>query len=186
MMMKMNHFFENFLTSVAPARKNTRRALRPYQSVAEMGATLRPIAPQLRIQFQREWLAFFVAAVAVLGMVAGLYLNVTASAAIAGREIQALEAQIAANQRVNADLQTNIAVQLSHTVLHQRALELGYQPVSREDLEYVVVPGYYPPQGVELVTPVVTVDPLAASPEYTESLFDWLARQIQSGSRPLN
>jgi len=185
--MKTNptQFFNKFLASVAPERRNSRRVLRPYQAVAEMGAALRPV-PSLRLQVQREGLALFVAAVAVLGMVAGLYLNVTASAAIVGREIQALEAQIAAQQRVNADLQTNIAVQLSHTVLHQRALALGYQPVSREDLEYIVVPGYYPNQGLELVTPVLEVDPLAASPEYTESLFDWFARQIQSASRPLN
>jgi hypothetical protein len=152
--------------------------------VAELAGSLRR-NQDIPLRFQREWLAMFLAGVMVLGLVAGLYLNVTARAAIAGREIQTLEVEIAANKRVNADLQTQIAILLSQNVLSQRAQALGYEPVSRDNLEYMLVPGYFPPQGLSLVQPVPDTDLLANSPQYTESLFEWLGRQIETASKPL-
>jgi hypothetical protein len=157
----------------------------PYEAVAEMAGSLRH-SQDIPIRIQREWLAMFLVVVAVLGLVAGLYLNVTARAAIAGREIQTLDMQIAANQRINADLQIQIAIRLSNAVLYQRALAMGFEPVARENLHYMVVPGYFPPQGVNMVSPVAETDLRANLPEYSESLFDWIGRQIEAASRPLN
>jgi len=121
----------------------------------------------------------------MMSLVAGLYLNVTARTAIAGREIQNLEAEIIINERVNADLQTDIATLLSNNVLEERALAEGFAPFERANLEYLVVPGYFPPQGVNIIAPAPNPDLLAMSPEYSESLFSWIARQMESASTPL-
>jgi len=174
--------------SARPVRVLCKKAEKPngpYQAIAEMAGTLRH-HQEMPIRFQREWLAAFLAGVMLLGLVAGLYLNVTARAAITGREIQSLEVEIAANKRDNADLQTRIAILLSNQSLSQRARALGFEPVKREDVEYVVVPGYFPPQGFSLVQPAAETDLLATKPEYTESLFEWLGRQMETASRPLH
>jgi cell division protein FtsL len=164
--------------------EKTEKADTPYQAVAELAGTLRH-HQEMPIRFQREWLAAFLVGVILLGLVAGLYLNVSARAAITGREIQSLEAEIAANKRDNADLQTHIAILLSNQSLSQRARALGFEPVERDDVEYIVVPGYFPPQGINFVQPTIETDLLATKPEYSESLFDWLGRQIEAASRPL-
>ncbi len=169
---------------VKAVRKKAEKADTPYQAIAELAGTLRH-HQEMPIRFQREWLAVFLVGVMLLGLVAGLYLNVSARAAITGREIQSLEAEIAVNKRDNADLQTQIATLLSNQSLAQRAQALGFEPVKREDVEYIVVPGYFPPQGIHLVQPVADADLLAKKPEYTESLFEWLGRQMEAASRPL-
>lgn len=165
-------------------RKQADKADSPYQAIAEMAGSLR-YHQDMPLRFQREWLAMFLAGIMILGLVAGLYLNVSARAAITGREIQSLEAEIAANKRDNADLQTQIAVLLSNQSLSQRARALGFEPVKRDDVEYILVPGYFPPQGVNLVQPIAETDLLASKPGYSESLFEWLGRQMEAASRPL-
>ncbi len=127
----------------------------------------------------------FVAGVMLLGLVAGMYLNVTASAAIAGREIQILETEIVVNQRINADLQTKIAGLLSSQRLAERARAAGYESVTRDNLEYMVVPGYFPATGLNLIPPVAEPARPALLPEYSESLLDWVSRQLDSASKPL-
>ncbi|GAB4493007.1 MAG: hypothetical protein Fur0016_29030 [Anaerolineales bacterium] len=169
---------------VKVVRKQADTADNRYQAIAELAGTLRH-HQEMPIRFQREWLAVFLVGVMLLGLVAGLYLNVSARAAITGREIQSLEAEIAANKRDNADLQTQIAVLLSNQSLSQRARALGFEPITRENVEYIVVPGYFPSHGINLVQPVDQTDLLATKPEYSESLFEWLGRQMEAASRPL-
>ncbi len=134
---------------------------------------------------QQQWVISFVVVVAMLALLAGLYLNITASASIAGRQIQSIEAEISANEQVNADLETKIATLMSNSVLEKRAEALGFAPVAPETLQYMVVPGYFPPQAVNMVSPVTSHEVLTSSPEYTETLIDWFARQIQTASIPL-
>ncbi len=171
--------------SARSVRVVRKKADNPYQAIAEMAGTLR-FHQEIPLRFQREWLAIFLAGVMLLGLVAGLYLNVTARAAITGREIQSLKVEIAANERDNADLQTQIAGLLSNQALSQRAQALGFEPVSREEVEYIVVAGYFPQPGLHFAQPVAETDLLATKPEYTESLFEWLGRQLEAASKPLH
>ncbi|MCX6065604.1 MAG: hypothetical protein NT121_07600 [Chloroflexi bacterium] len=156
-----------------------------YHAIAEMAGTLRNYQ-NIPLNFGRHWITGFLAIMVLAGMLIGLYLNVTARAAIAGREIQNLEAEITANKRVNADLQTQIAGLLSYHSLDERAKAMGFEPLKQEEMDYIVVPGYFPQQGVSLVTPTADADILATSPEYSESLFSWLARQMEIASVPLS
>lgn len=134
---------------------------------------------------QRLWIIFFLLATVAIGMVAGLYLNVTARAALAGREVQNLETSIAMNQRLNSDLETQIASQLSTENMARRAEALGYEPAAAENLEYVVVSGYFPPQAATLASGASDSPQAAAvDPLYTQSLLDWLGEKIGATALP--
>ena len=78
---------------------------------------------------QRQWVGAFLLIVIGVAMIAALYLDVTARATIAGREIQELRFEITTIQRTNADLETQLAKLTSTTEMERRALELGYRPV---------------------------------------------------------
>lgn len=163
----------------AAARRSGFRAYRA--EISRLVATARESSRR----FQRQWIILFAAGVFALAAIAGLYLNVTANAAIAGREIQNIEAEITVNERANADLQTNIAMLLSNQVLEDRALALGFKPVAQDDLDYMVVPGYFPSQGVTLVAPVTEVKTIRETPEFNETLIDWFKQELEAASLPL-
>lgn len=173
-----------------PSSRRTRRttAARPEGVHAYRAEALRlvSVARDSGMRFQRQWVITFVAVVAMLALLAALYLNVTASASIAGRQIQYLEVDIVANEQVNADLQTQIATLMSNTVLEQRAQAMGFEPVDRTKLEYMVVPGYFPPSAVTMVSSVAPTEILANSPEFNETLIDWISKQIEAASLPLS
>src|SRR6266545_629531 len=95
---------------------------------------------------QRQWVAAFLLFVIGVAMIAALYLDVTARAAVAGREIQEMRFEIIAIQRSNADLETKLAKVTSTAEMERRALQLGYRPVKPGELDYVPVPGYVPPE----------------------------------------
>jgi len=100
-------------------------------------------------------------------------------------EIEELEFDI-------ADLETRLAIATSAAEMYQRALDLGFVPVDRDQLTYLVVPGYVANQRLILAPPPepVRLYPAAPPPDYTESLVDWLqARALpyierQLGVRP--
>ena len=134
---------------------------------------------------QRQWILIFLLAMVALGLVAGLYLNVTARAALAGRQVQLLEESIAQTQRANADLHTHIASQLSSETMTRRAEALGFEPATAEQVEYLVVEGYFPPQPVNL-SPAASDSSQAAAidPLYTQSLLEWLRVKIGAAALP--
>lgn len=132
---------------------------------------------------QRQWIGAFLLVVIGGAMIAALYLDVTARAAVAGREIQELRSEITTIQRENADLETQLANLTSTAVMKQRAVELGYRPVQPGELDYVAVPGFFKPEpdillAAEDITPHVETQPA----EYTQSLLEWFDDQIKSGA----
>jgi cell division protein FtsB len=133
---------------------------------------------------QRQWIAAFLLVLIGGAMIAALYLDVTARAAVAGRDIQELRAQITTIQRENADLETQLADLTSTAVMERRAIELGYRPVQPGDLDYVAVPGFTKPEpeilmAAEDTTPHVNTQPA----EYTQSLLEWFDERIRFGGR---
>ena len=133
---------------------------------------------------QRQWIGNVLLAVVSLAMIATLYLDVTAMAAIAGREIQDLNAGILASQQASADLQTELALLTSASVMEERALELGFRPMIPEEVEYLIVPGYAAPKPQILDSAqVLQMSAPSIPPEYTESLLDWLDHKITLSAR---
>ena len=130
---------------------------------------------------QRQWVSVFLLIVLGFAMIATLYLMVTSQAAITGREIQNLRQAIIETENTNADLQTKLAELTSNTEVEQRAYALGFRPVKPEEVEYLHVPGYAAPNGIELASaPELQPSAPDIPPEYTQSLLDWLDERLQS------
>ena len=138
---------------------------------------------------QRQWIGLFLLALVMMTMVAGIYLNITVRATLAGREIQILRNEITTSQRLNADLETKLAGLISVEAMQQRAEAMGFQPAGPDDITYVAVPGYVAQSTVDLSTPG-TNQPVAPIilPEYTESWFDYFMNQqtssVSAGGQP--
>jgi hypothetical protein len=142
-------------------------------------------AREMAKRFQRQWIMVFLFGMVALATVAGMYLNVTANAAIAGREIQNMEAEINIIERTNADLQTNIATLLSNQVLAERAAGMHFEPTGRDGLVYIVVPGYFPAQAVRMVSVKTPAENMLDRPEFNETLIDWAREQLKLAAIPL-
>ncbi len=131
---------------------------------------------------QRQWVGAFLLALIGMAMIAALYLDVTARAAIAGREIQKLRFEITAFQRANADLETQLANTTSTTEMERRALELGYRPVKPGELDYVAVSGFAAPEPAILLAAEDTAPRVQTlPPEYSQSLIEWFDERIKFG-----
>jgi cell division protein FtsL len=131
---------------------------------------------------QRKWLVLFLLGTVAVGMVTGLYLNVTSKAALAGREVQVLEASISDAQRKNADLETKLAELLSTGNLLARAEEMGFEPSSPEDVVYMTIPGYFPPAPVVMASSNASKHSPLLDPRFSQSLFGWLDDQMQKAA----
>ncbi len=132
---------------------------------------------------RRQTIGLFLAVLVCASMVAALYLSVTSRTAIIGREIQSLESEISANRQRNADLETRLAILLSNRETERRAREQGFRPAGPDEIHYLVVPGYVPPQPVSLAArPDLRVNAPAVPPEYTQSLFEWFDEQMRAST----
>jgi len=131
---------------------------------------------------QRQWVGVFLLFVIGAAMIAALYLDVTARAAIAGREIQETRFEITTIQRSNADLETQLAKLTSTEEMERRALALGYRPVQTGELDYVAVPGFVAPEpAILLAAEDVTVPDQTLPSEYSQSLLEWFDQRFKLG-----
>jgi cell division protein FtsL len=119
---------------------------------------------------------------AIVVVVAGLYLSVSAQAAEAGLEIQKLETDKDKLQQQIADLSTFLAWMDSATKMEERARALGFQRITADQAVYVAVPGYTgrtPISVAQFVGTSRTSEDLI-KPIYTQSLWDWMFAGISS------
>jgi cell division protein FtsB len=129
---------------------------------------------------QRQWAGAFLLGVLALAMISALYLDVTAQAAIVGREIQTLRQETTDIQHSNADLQTRLAILLSTDKMDVRAEAMGFRSVEPGEIHYLIVPGFARPTGVSLaVTQPPAVKPITPT-EYTQSLLEWFSEYLQT------
>ena len=129
---------------------------------------------------QIQGIGMFLSMLVISGLVAIIYLSVTSRTATIGREIQYTQSDIETIQQSIADKQAYLAHLTSTDEMQRRANELGFGPVKSADVHYLVIPGYQspaPPQLAPQAQPtVVHVNTL--SPEFTQSLLDWIRDQI--------
>ena len=132
-------------------------------------------------RIQRQWISSFLLIVLGLAMVAALYLDISARAALTGRDIQNLSANIIAVQQSNADLETRIAELTSNQAMEKRAEALNYQPVQAKQVQFIIVPGYIAPQPANLVAaPLLQPSSPTIRPEYTQSLLNWFDQRLHA------
>lgn len=130
---------------------------------------------------QLQWIGLFVSAVLFFALVAGGYLNVSARAAQAGREVQAMQSRVRDLEQTNENLRTQLAYLTSARVMAQRAEDLGFMPVSKERLMFVQAAGYAGRPAASLAAPssqpaFTGTDQLPDA--YTQSLFEWVNEMI--------
>jgi len=135
-------------------------------------------------------------------IVAGIYLNVTARAATVGRQIQEMQVRVYGyhyltndageamvpieelEQRI-ANLTSQLAIFSSYQVMQERVNDLNLQPIDADHIQYIEVPGYIDRQTTILAPPpepmVVTASTI--DPQFKESLFVWVADQVQKTAR---
>ncbi len=136
---------------------------------------------------QLQWIGLFMLAMILIAMVAGVYLSVSAQASTSGREIQIMYADMEEIRRQIEDMESQIAFLTSNAEMEKRAQELGFTPVSSEDVFYIMVPGYSKPNQVEIAgAPGVPLPMIpVVAPEYTQSLMDWLRERVFDPASPL-
>jgi len=135
-------------------------------------------------------------------IVAGIYLNVTARAAAVGRQIQEMQVRVYGyhyltndagdamvpieelEQRI-ANLTSQLAILTSYQVMQERVNDINLQPIDADHIQYIEIPGYIDRQTTILAPPpepmVVTAS--AIDPQFKESLFVWVADQVQKTAR---
>ena len=133
---------------------------------------------------QVQVIGVFAVGVVVIAMLAGLYLTISVQAATLGREIQDMQAEILSLQRNNANLQTRLAELTSAAVVENRALDMGFVPVSEHNRTYLAVPGYTPRSEVVLAPPPGLSVPAGSEypPELNQTLFQWLQRMAREAN----
>ena len=136
---------------------------------------------------QVQWSGLLMLVLIMVAMVAGIYLSVSAQASTAGREIQIMFGEMDDIQRNIEDLESQLAILASHDEMRTRAEELGFHSVESDEIFYILVPGYINPGQAILAnsagSSLTNVPTL--SPEYTQSLLDWLQERVFNPASPL-
>jgi cell division protein FtsB len=149
----------------------------------------------------------FLLIVVSIAIVAGIYLNITARAATIGREVQSMQVRLTELHSISyvsvedeeevlpieelkqeiASLEAKLSMITSYDVMEKRARDLGFQVIKPDDITYIKVSGYVDMQPAHLAPPAASVvpSPIIESPEYKESLLEWLKVQIVQTSRYL-
>ena len=142
---------------------------------------------QAHWRVQRQWIGLFLLGLVAVSMVAGIYLNITVRATLAGREIQSLQSQLIDDQRANSDQETILAGLTSVELRCNNGRKpRAFKPADPGSITYVVVPGYVPQTFVDMSQPGSDNQGQSQKPvllpAYTESLFDWITRTLVSSS----
>jgi hypothetical protein len=129
---------------------------------------------------QLQLIGLFSLFLTLIGLVAGVYLSVSAKAALSGRDIQNKQAQIEIIDRDIEDSASRLAAILSSDDMEARAIKMGFQTIQPDQVVYMKIPGYTERDGVILapVSPPQVVGAVVTPPEYTESIFTWMRRTI--------
>ncbi len=131
-------------------------------------------------RIQTQWMGLFLLALALIALVAGFYLYVSAQAAVAGLELQSLQQDREQKERDIAQARNQLAELTSTSAMLARAEILGFKKLNPEEITYLVVPEYAGRQAEPLVNPTGR-DVLQADlikPVYTQSLWEWLLENL--------
>ncbi len=123
---------------------------------------------------QRQIAGLVVISVIILIVVGTLYLSQVASFATTSRQLEILIAERDELERVNEQLQVEIASYQSVPRLLSRAQALGFEPATPDRMEWLAIEGYNPNRAE-------TVAPLEESqevlPTYDETFWGWVQQQ---------
>lgn len=129
---------------------------------------------------QLQWIGLFLLGLVLVSAITGLYLNISAQAATAGRKIQSLESDIVDINNEIADLTTDLANANATENMKLRAEELGFKTLDPNQAVYLEIPSYNPDADLVLAparTNIISESPIVQS-AYKISLWDWFVEKI--------
>ncbi|MDA1329975.1 MAG: hypothetical protein DWG76_03575 [Chloroflexi bacterium] len=131
---------------------------------------------------QVQLVGFIVAGVAIVALIAGIYLDVTARAATMGRAVQSLQGAREDLEQNLEDLETELAYLNSVATMHARAEKLGFQELSSSLVTYLPVSGYEGRADAQLAPNLASQFSTGSRlpTAYTQSLFDWFGGLFKS------
>lgn len=135
-------------------------------------------------RIQLQWIGLFLLGLVLVSSITGVYLNISAQAATAGRKIQSLERNINIIQNDIAKLTNELATAKSTKNMMSRAEELGFVLLNPNEAVYLEIPGYAQDADLVLAPPrinVISESPIVHS-TYRISLWDWFVDQIWHSS----
>jgi hypothetical protein len=129
---------------------------------------------------QLQLIGLFSLFLTLTALVAGIYLSVSAKAALAGRDIQNKQAEIETVDRDIEDSTSRLAAILATDAMEARAKKMGFEPIQTDQIVYMKIPGYTGRSNVVLApeSPPQIVGAEVTPPEYTESIFVWIRREL--------
>lgn len=135
-------------------------------------------------RIQLQWIGMFLLVLVLVAAIAGVYLNLSARSAAAGRQVQMLENRIEdLNMEIN-DLSTKLAKISSSQAMLSRLEESNYLLIDPNQALYLEIPGIEPKTDFVLAPPASenTVSSPLLKPEYSNSLWDRLLEFISKTS----
>ncbi|HRN51496.1 MAG TPA: hypothetical protein PLC52_08160 [Anaerolineales bacterium] len=125
---------------------------------------------------QMQTIGVVVVAIVSLGLLAILYLNVTARTATMGRSVQSLQNERIRLQQQIESLESQLASLTSNESMQARATASGFVPMQPSAITYLTVEGYRGRTVVELAPRAgLQFTGVVRLPDaYTKSLFDWV------------
>lgn len=131
-------------------------------------------------QPERQVVALATLGVFIALILGALYLSQVANEATTNRRLSQLLVQRDDLERVNEQLRAEVAALRAVPRLLARAEALGFTIATQDRIEWLLVPGYYPAQGIT-AAPVATAPP--AGDDYDESFIDWLRQRLDGLGR---
>jgi len=129
-------------------------------------------------RIQIKWIGLGLAVFALIALVAGIYLSISAQATEVGYQISYLEATREAQTLEIASLRSELASLTSASVMAQRARDLGFQPADMSQALYVPVAPSMVRQEAQLAPPPSSKPEPLIKPAYKQSLWDWMLEEI--------
>lgn len=131
-------------------------------------------------RIQLQWIGLFLLALILIAAIAGVYLNISAQAATAGRQIQFIESDIDQIRNEISELTADLARAESTETLKQKAQALGFYRMKADQAVYLEIPGFNPQENLVLAPPrrnIIAESPVLRT-SYRASLWDWLMEQL--------
>jgi len=131
-------------------------------------------------RIQLQWIGLFLLGLVLVSAITGVYLNISAQAATAGRKIQLLETNVDEINNEISVLTTELANAKSAEIMLSKAEKLGFKLIDPQQAVYLKIPGYAPQDNLVLAPPRVNIISEAPilRPSYKTSIWDWFVEKI--------
>lgn len=126
---------------------------------------------------QRQAIILAILALFVALIIGALYLSQVADTSTTGRQLEVLLLERDRLEQTNEQLRVEIAELRSVPRLLSEAEQLGFQPATRERIEYLIVEGYNPARS-RTVAPIREETDQDTLPAYDETFTGWLRQQV--------